>query len=127
MAKKDKTKTTPESQSLKCVLTEKELLQCGDELATALDNLRQLGEEKDAVSKQFKAKETSIDAEITTKQLLVRNKYQYRRTPCELTINYTTQTATVARLDTGEVVVDRPLAESEKQMEIDFDSPKKPE
>ena len=46
-----KTKTTKETRILKCFLTQEEILQAGDDLATALDNLKQVQAEKDSVSR----------------------------------------------------------------------------
>jgi len=118
---KDKIKTTKEHHSLKCMLTDAELLRHGDELATALDNLRSLAEEKESVVKGFKAREAVLDATIANQQLLVRNKYEYRVTDCELELNYTEQVAKVTRLDLGTVVRERKLTEEEKQMDLGFD------
>ena len=117
----DKVKTTHERHLLKCELSQDELLQCGDELAGALDNLRQAQEEKESVVKDFKAKEAMCEAEITTKQLLVRNKYEYRQTDCKLILDYTKQSATLIRLDTEGIVNERQLSEEEKQMDLGFD------
>ena len=55
-----KTKTTKESQFLKVALTQEEVLEVADELATALDNKTSLAAEKEAVSKAFKSKEAAL-------------------------------------------------------------------
>jgi predicted kinase len=127
MAKKkdeEKTKTTHETHTLKCQLTQEELLQHGDELAAALDRLRQVQEESTSVKQEFKARETALEAEIAREQILVRNKYQHRLVDCNLIINYTTQQATLIRLDTEETIKERPLSEEEKQMDLGFDGDK---
>lgn len=123
MAKKDenKIKTTHEIHLLKCDLTQEELLQYGEELATVLDNLRRLQDEKESVVKEFKAREAAFDAEIVVKQLLVRNKYEYCQIDCTLTLDYTDQSAVLIRQDTNETIKERKMTEDEKQMDLGFD------
>ena len=117
----EKIKTTHERHLLKCQLTQEELLGYGDELADALDNLRQLQEEKEQVVKDFKAREAAFEAQVVIKQLLVRNKYEHRQVDCNLVLNYTTQNATLTRLDTNETVKERKMTEEEKQLDLGFD------
>lgn len=124
-AAEEKTKTTHERNLLKCQLSQEELLQYGDELATALDNLRNLQEEKESVVKEFKAREAAFEATIGAKQLLVRNKYEHRQVDCHLVLNYTKQTATLIRLDTGDIIKERAMTQDEKQMELGFDEENK--
>jgi len=119
--REEKSKTTHETHSLKCMLTQEELLQYGDDLATTLDDLRKLQDEKDSVVKEFKAREAAYEAQIAAKQLLVRNKYEHRTVDCNLILNYTEQTARLVRLDTNEVIKERVLSEEEKQMRLGFD------
>lgn len=124
MAKKnEKTKVYKETRSLKCELTEKELLQAGEDLAKAIDETQMLEEQKKSAVDDFKARVAAKEAEITIKQRLVRNKNEFRPTECEVTLNYTTLKAKVIRADTKEVVQERDLSYEEKQMKIDFDKP----
>lgn len=125
MAKKqEKIKTITETRSLKCDLTEEELLQAGEDLAKAIDEARTLEEQRKSVNEDFKAKIAAEEAEITIKQRLVRNKNEFRNVQCELTLNYTTQKAVSIRTDTKEVVQERYMSYEEKQMKIDFDKDK---
>ena len=52
---------------------------------------------------------------------LVRNKYDYRQTPCTMVLNYTTQKVVVTRDDTKKVVSERKMLAEEKQMDMGFD------
>jgi len=45
-----------------------------------------------------------------------------RSVGCELALDYASGRATLTRLDTGEVVVERDMSEEEKQMNLDFDT-----
>jgi predicted kinase len=116
-----KTKTTKETQFLKVTLTQDELLEAADELATALDNLNKLTDEKEAVGKGFKAREAALEAEITKQQLLVRNKYEHRNVDCENVLDYDTLETYTTRLDTGEEIMRRKMTEDEKQTDLPFD------
>ena len=119
--KDEKTKTITETRSLKCELTEDELLQAGEDLAKAIDEARTLEEQRKSANEDYKAQIAAREAEITIKQRLVRNKNEFRPVPCELTLNYTTLKATVVRIDTKAVVQERDLSHEEKQMKIEFD------
>ena len=121
---KPRTKTTKEVRILKCLLTQEEILQAGDDLATALDNLKQVQAEKDSVSKTFKAKEAELEANITAKQVLVRNKYDYRKVDCDNILDYETTECYVIRTDTNEEVIRRAMSEDEKQTTLPFDGEK---
>lgn len=116
-----KTKTTTEVRILKCLLTQEEILQAGDDLATALDNLKQLQAEKESVVKTFKAKEAELEANITVKQVLVRNKYDHRPVDCTNVLDYETAECYVKRNDTSEEIIRRKLTEDEKQTTLPFD------
>ena len=117
----EKIKTTHERHHLKCQLTQEELLERGDQMAHALDELNRLADEKKALGEELKAKEAKTQAEITVLQQLVRNKYDRRLVDCNLVINYTTQKALLVRLDTEETIEERDLTEEEKQMDMGFD------
>lgn len=121
--KKDalKTKTTKEKQFLKVQLTQEEILQAGDDLATAIDNQTRLNGEKEAAMKAFKSREAALDAQITEKQQLVRNKYTFRNIECENVLDYETLEAYTRRLDTDEEIMRRPMDEDEKQTALPFD------
>lgn len=122
--RKELTKTTIETRILKCLLTQEEILQAGDDLATALDNLKQVQAEKDSVSKTFKAKEVELEANITAKQVLVRNKYDYRSIECTNILDFGIAECYVKRNDTGEEIIRRKLTEDEKQTTLPFDGDK---
>lgn len=122
--KEHRTKTTKEKRSLRCQLTQDELLAAGEKLADMLDALRCTTSERENVTKQYKAKEAELEAQIETQQLLVRNKSEIRTVDCENILDYTDVKCIVKRLDTGEVIVDRKLTEDEKQSTMEFDDEK---
>lgn len=116
-----RTKTTKEKRSLRCQLTQEELLAAGEKLAELLDNLRRAESERESVVKQYKAKEAELAAQIESQQLLVRNKSEIRMVDCENVLDYTAVKCIVTRMDTGEIILDRKLTEDEKQSTLPFD------
>ena len=126
MAKKteDAVKTTTETRTLKCELTDAETREAADVLARALDTLECLEDEKKKLTSDFKAQIEGKEAELRIQKNLVRNKYEHRPTQCKMTLNYTKQMVIVTRDDTGAVVVERKMLEEEKQMQMGFDGEK---
>ena len=118
---KPTTKTTKEKRFLKCQLTQDEILQAGEDLATELDNLSQLKAEIESVKKSLKAKEVELEARIHAKHTLVRNKYEHRNVDCDNILDYETMECYVVRLDTEEEVLRRAMSEDEKQTTLPFD------
>jgi len=119
--KEPKIKTTKESHLLKCELTQEEVLAAGDALATAIDNVHKLQDEKESVVKSIKAREAVLEAEITKQQLLVRNKYDFRHVDCNNILDYEALECYVIRLDTKVEVSHRKMTEEEKQTTLPFD------
>lgn len=117
-----KTKTTNEQRMLKCMLTEPELLEAGANLAAKLDDLKTCQAELDSVKKGYKAKEAEIEAQITTLQITVRNKYELRSVECENVQDFVSLECYVVRKDTGEELLRRKLTSEEKQSKLPFDS-----
>jgi hypothetical protein len=119
-----RTKTTKEKRSLRCQLTQEELLAAGEKLAELLDNLRGAESARESVVRQYKAKEAELAAQIESQQLLVRNKSEIRTVDCVNVLDYTDVRCIVTRLDTGEIIVNRKLTEDEKQSTLEFDGEK---
>lgn len=119
--KKNENKTYTDHRQLRCDLDQAEILAAGQDLATALDDRDSLQADKESVMRDFKAREAALDALITRTQLMVRNKWVMRSVACKCVLNYAKDKFTVIRLDTGEVLTERPLTEDEKQMSMEFD------
>jgi len=116
-----RTKTTKETRMLRVALTQEELLTAGDKLAELLDNHRQAVSARESLTKQYKAKESELDAQIESQQILVRNKSELRKVICQSVMDYTDVRAYTTRLDTGEIIEDRKLTEDERQSSLPFD------
>ncbi|HIJ71686.1 MAG TPA: hypothetical protein HPP87_10035 [Planctomycetes bacterium] len=118
---KDSIKTTHETRSLKCELTEEELKEASESLARNLDALELLEDEKKKVTSDFKARIEAKEAEVRVQKNRVRDKYEYRPTRCTMTMNYSEGTVVVTRDDTEAIVNERPMSFEEKQMDLGFD------
>ena len=120
----EKIKTTHETHRLQCALTEQEVAAAADELARGLDEFEAVEDEKKSIVEDFKARLALVEANIKVNRNLVRNKYTYKDIECDLILNYTELTATLVRKDTLEIVKERPMSSTEKQMNFKFDGQK---
>jgi len=116
-----KVKTTHENRVLKCELTEEEVRVAAQELARNLDELESLDDKLKELKAVFKAQIEAKEAAAKVQRNLVRNKWDYRTTPCTMVLDYTNGTVTVTREDTGEVIKERKMLAEEKQMDMGFD------
>lgn len=117
----DKVSTKQRQEYLRCLLTTDEVALAANELAKQLDDLAIITAELTTVKAEFKAKAEKCKAEITIQQRLVRDKREHRNVDCDVIYNFTQLTVTVTRKDTGEVVENRKMSSSEKQMKLNFD------
>lgn len=117
----DAIKTTHETRTLKCQLTDQEIREASDCLARNLDEIEMLEDEQQKIKSDFKAQIEAREAATRVQKNLVRDKYAFRSVRCSLTQNYSTLKVTVTREDTGEVISDRPMNEEEKQLKMPFD------
>jgi len=115
-------KTTHETRTLKCKLTDEEIREASDCLARTLDELEMLEDEQQKIKSDFKAQIEAKEAATRVQKNLVRDKYAHRQVRCTMTMNYSTLKVIVARDDTGEIITERAMNEDEKQLKIDFDS-----
>ena len=118
-------KTTHETRLLKCMLTPDEIRVAGDTLARNLDELEVLDDKLKEIKADFKAQIEAKEAAAKVQRNLVRNKYDYRNTPCTMILDYTEGTVVVTRDDTEAIVSDRKMSMEEKQMDLGFDSDEK--
>jgi hypothetical protein len=123
--KEPKIVTTHQKQWLRCKLTKEEREKAVTKLVDALDALHKVVDEREAVTKQMKARESQLEADINVTQILVKDNSELRNVDVTLTLDYTTLRAKATRDDTGEVVEDRKMNDEEKQLKMDFDKSEK--
>ena len=104
------------TESLKVELTDEELRTASEEMARAVDDIRELEGQRKATVESFKARIAKAQADCQVNANLVRNKYEFRRVDVERTFDYEHGTVTAVRLDTYEVFESRKMTGQERQM-----------
>jgi uncharacterized FlaG/YvyC family protein len=103
---------------LKCQLTEKEKTELSAKIAKAISDRASAEAKLKEVSASIKAQIAQLDAEISEKALQINNGYEYRNVECRMDKDYRLGSVTITRVDTGEVIRERPMTAEERQMEL---------
>ena len=103
---------------LKCQLTDKELIESGDQLAQELSHLDSINSELESIKADYKAKTKAAESEIEALSNRVRNKFEMRPVDCHEIRNFETKKFCVLRVDTGDVIEERDLRQDELQMPL---------
>ena len=103
---------------LKCQLTEKEKTELSAKIAKAISDRSSAEAKLKEVNASIKAQIAQLDAEISEKALQINNGYEYRNVECRMDKDYRLGTVTITRLDTAEVIRERPMTAEERQMEL---------
>lgn len=105
-------------QTLRCVLSPAEVADRADRAAAMIDERDKKDDEMKAAQKHAKSVIESMDTDIRSLSTEVRTRSTYRGVECERQFLYSEQMLREIRLDTGEVVHERRLTDSEMQMEL---------
>lgn len=116
---KAKTKTVEYDASLKCALTQEELLKEADKMARAEQELSEKLDEEASMKKQFKAQIEQIECQRKASAIKINDKAEYRTVKCERIMNWSDGTVSEIRTDTGAVIGQRSMTAAESQMEIE--------
>ncbi len=103
---------------LKCLLTEKEKTELSAKIAKAISDRASAEAKLKEVGASIKAQIAQLDAEISEKALQINNGYEYRNVECRMDKDYRLGSVTITRLDTGEVIRERPMTAEERQLEL---------
>ena len=112
----DVIRDTKETHVLKCPMTKQEI---ESEHVTLVDTLQRIDEvllEEKTLKSQIKVKKDTLAQLIEDCRTHIRDKVIMRSIECNLSLNLSRLTATLTRLDTGEVVNERPLSNEEKRL-----------
>ena len=102
-------------ESLKCLLTEKEIREAGSSLARQYSRVAELEDEKKSVTSDFKAKIDLATAEASILARMIQNGYEFRTVDCETIWDFDSKTVSVVRQDTGETISERTMTPDELQ------------
>lgn len=109
-------KTKEIKETLKCILTEAEILEISRRGSRAHAEILQIEEELQAVKSQFKSRTDTAIAIRTDCAQKVNNGYEFRPVDCEMVLNYNDATVLVTRLDTFETVSRRSMSREERKL-----------
>lgn len=107
---------TKESRMLKVNLTQEELLEAGQKMADAQQQLVELDNELQSFKDQIKGRVAEAEAVVSRCSSLVRQKYEHRSVPCDVTKDWNAHLVTVTRRDTMEIVENRAMTDNEMAM-----------
>lgn len=101
-------------RDLPCRLTEAELLKKGDRLAAIELEIAELKDKRAGVSAEIK----DLADERADLADAVDRKLEKRKVPCEWRKDFEAQRVVLVRLDTAEVVDERPLTADDRQVSL---------
>lgn len=107
--------------NLKVILTKEEIADRADRAAGLLQDRDTKEEEQKARAKAEKAAIESIESELRRVSNEVRTKATYQDVQCERRYVYEKSKVQEWRLDTGEMISERDMNETEKQRDLPFD------
>jgi len=96
-------------------LTDEELLNYANEMATKLEEKDMAERRKKEVVAEYGAKLTSLNAEIISLSNKVKNKEEHRDVDCEWTYRWDISKKELIRNDTLEIIKTEPIADYERQ------------
>ncbi|MFH1953144.1 MAG: hypothetical protein ABIL06_16190 [Pseudomonadota bacterium] len=105
-------------EHLKCVLTEKEIKECGLSLALANSSVTDLDAQKKKFNDQIKADISGHEATISKMASMIQNGYEYRQVECAIEKDFDSKVIRIIRLDTGEVVRETTMTADELQEKL---------
>ena len=106
--------------SLDCALTDAELIERAGQLAKAVSDIHLEESRQESVKREMKARLGELESARDRLGSVVQRREELRDVQCEDTLNLATGRYTRVRLDTGEVIVDRPLSDAERQHELNL-------
>jgi hypothetical protein len=100
--------------------TEDEIKELGKSLAKAFSDHSEAEGHLKSASTQIKAELSALEGNMTMMSEKIRSGYEHRNIDCRKEFDYRLGTVTITRLDTGEVVEERPMDAEETQRKLDL-------
>ncbi len=112
------TKVEPFTRQLLVPLTDKEKRELSDRTAHLLGEIEQMTEDQKASAKQAKAQLDERKAELRRVSTEYRDGQKYAPVRCERRLLFRLGVVQEVRVDTGEVMHERPMNDRERQLEL---------
>ena len=106
------------TRHLPCQLSDEERLAYADKLADATNAIEIAKDNMKSMQKQMQTELTEVTARRDKINRIVASKTEYRDIDVEIEKNYETGRVRQVRIDTGEIIVDRPMTQKEKQASL---------
>jgi Trp operon repressor len=116
------------TEYLKCILTEEEKKDLADRMARAISEIRDAEGTLKSASTQLRADIAKHTAELDQAAEQFRNGYVMRHVDCTIQKDYRDGSWSLIRMDTGELIKERPLEAGERQKSLPLEEipPKEP-
>jgi hypothetical protein len=111
-------KREPFERNLRVILGPEQVAERADRVAHLLHERDHKEEMAKAALAHAKSEIKEVDAQLHRLASEVRDKACYLETKCERIFDYHTGAVTETRLDTGEVISERPMTADERQIEL---------
>lgn len=109
----------PETRSLRHDLPAAELADLGQQLSRAVKAQQELTDEKAEAMAEFNQRVKAGTARINELANALNSGYEMREVHCHRIIDFDAGIARIKRLDTGEIIEERPLLDDERQMVLE--------
>ncbi len=110
----------PCKKYLKYTFTEDEIKELGRSLAKVFSDHSEAEGRLKSVSIQVKAEITALEGTMTMMSEKIRSGYEHRNIECKKEFDYKAGYVIVTRLDTGEVIEERPMDAEETQRKLEL-------
>ena len=110
----------PCKRFLKYTFNEDEIKELGKSLAKVFNDHTEAEARLKSVSTQIKSEITALEGTMGSMAEKIRSGYEHRDIECKREFNYRLGSVTITRLDTGEVVEERPMDAEERQRKLDL-------
>ena len=105
---------------LKHILTEVELKAQAEKMAQCLSQISRYEADLKSIKKQIESDIAREQAELASAVEKYRSGFEMRNIECLVSNKFETNTVTVTRLDTGEIIRERALTGEERQLMLDL-------
>lgn len=111
-----------ETRSIKHILTEEEKKNISCEMAKAILEEDEVEDSLKSIKSQFNAKLEGIRASIKSYAEKIRSGYEFHQVVCEVRKDYKLGLVSLINSETGEMVEERKMTKSERQLELGLSS-----
>lgn len=119
MAQTERLKTF--SKLLACKLTDEELLRYGGELGSVIQDIAEEEERQASLKQELKARLAGLEAKRTELATKIVRREELRDVEVQPERNYDASRYYEIRIDTGEVIKERPLSAEERQLGLEIE------